>query len=77
MAPLLPLPDAVAELVHDGDAVALEGTRELTLTQVHAGVDVEEVRAATGWPLAVAREPGTTEPPTEAELAALRELMDR
>ena len=50
-------------------------TCELTLTRLHPGVGVEQVRAATGWPLAVAGELGRTEPPTDAELAALRELQ--
>jgi glutaconate CoA-transferase subunit B len=47
---------------------------ELTLVAVHPGVDVEQARAATGWDLRVAGEPTVTEPPTEAELAALRRL---
>lgn len=49
-------------------------TCELTLTHVHPGVTVEQVRDATGWRLAVADPVGTTEPPTSAELAALRAL---
>jgi glutaconate CoA-transferase subunit B len=49
-------------------------TRELTLTRVHPGVDVADVRAATGWELAVADMVAVTEPPTAEELAALREL---
>lgn len=49
-------------------------TAELTLTRVHPGVTVESVRAATGWPLAVAEDLRTTEPPTATELAALRAL---
>jgi glutaconate CoA-transferase, subunit B len=47
---------------------------ELTLTRVHPGVGVDDVRAATGWELAVAPDLSRTEPPTVAELAALREL---
>jgi glutaconate CoA-transferase subunit B len=49
----------------------------LTLTQVHEGVEIEQVLEATGWELRVADEVTTTEPPTEAELAALRELTHR
>jgi glutaconate CoA-transferase, subunit B len=49
-------------------------TAELVLTDLHPGVTVEQVRAATGWELAVADRPGTTQPPTTAELAALRAL---
>jgi glutaconate CoA-transferase subunit B len=47
---------------------------ELTLTRIHAGATVEQVRAATGWDLAVAAHVGETQPPTESELAAIREL---
>jgi len=50
---------------------------ELTLTQVHDGVSVKRVRDATGWQLAIASEVAVTEPPTEAELSALRELTSR
>jgi glutaconate CoA-transferase, subunit B len=52
-------------------------TRELVLTQVHAGVDVEQVRAATGWPLASADDVRVTEPPTDDELRTLRGLASR
>ncbi len=47
---------------------------ELTLTAVHPGVTVGQVTAATGWPLAVSDELCTTRPPTEHELAVLRDL---
>jgi glutaconate CoA-transferase, subunit B len=47
---------------------------ELTLTRLHPGVTVEQARAATGWELKVAPRLGETEPPTAAELEALREL---
>jgi glutaconate CoA-transferase subunit B len=50
---------------------------ELTLTQVHERVTVEDVRAATGWELAVAAEVAVTDPPTDEELQALRELVSR
>jgi glutaconate CoA-transferase subunit B len=49
-------------------------TGELVLTEVHPGVTVEEVVAATGWPLRVATAVVTTEPPTPAELSTLAEL---
>jgi len=49
-------------------------TCELTLTNVHAVVTVEQVRAATGWDLAVAADVAETEPPTAEELKALRDL---
>jgi glutaconate CoA-transferase subunit B len=52
-------------------------TLELTLTQLHPGVEADEVREKTGWPLAVADELATTDPPTGDELDALRELVSR
>jgi glutaconate CoA-transferase, subunit B len=51
--------------------------RELTLAQVHPGVDLDEVRAATGWPLRVADDLRETAPPSERELAALRSLRTK
>jgi glutaconate CoA-transferase, subunit B len=51
-------------------------SRELTLTRVHPGVEVDDVRAATGWDLAVADEVAVTEPPTDEELAVLRRLVE-
>lgn len=47
---------------------------ELTLVRVHPGVGVDDVRAATGWDLAVADDVGVTCAPTDDELAALRAL---
>jgi glutaconate CoA-transferase subunit B len=51
-----------------------DGRGELTLTAVHPGVTLEQVRAATGWELKTAPELENTAPPTVAELAALRAL---
>jgi glutaconate CoA-transferase subunit B len=50
---------------------------ELTLTQLHPGVEVDQVREATGWELAVAADPVRTPPATDEELRALRELVSR
>jgi glutaconate CoA-transferase subunit B len=50
-------------------------TRELMLTQIHQGVTVEQAKEATGWDLKIADDLTTTEPPTEDELTALRELV--
>ena len=50
---------------------------ELTLTALHAGVTVEQVRETTGWDLRVAGHVATTEPPTDWELRALEELLAR
>jgi acyl CoA:acetate/3-ketoacid CoA transferase beta subunit len=49
-------------------------TAELVLTDLHPGVTVDQARAATGWPLKTASTIGTTAPPTNAELDALRAL---
>jgi glutaconate CoA-transferase, subunit B len=50
-------------------------TCELTLTALHPGVATETARAATGWPLTVASEVGTTPEPTSMELDTLRKLL--
>jgi len=50
---------------------------ELTLTAVHPGVTVAQVREATGWELRVADAMTTTDEPTEKERSALRELLAR
>jgi glutaconate CoA-transferase subunit B len=47
-------------------------TCELVLTSLHPGVDIETVKAETGWRLKVAKPLDTGVSPTEAELAALR-----
>jgi glutaconate CoA-transferase, subunit B len=52
-------------------------SKELTLTQLHGGATVEDVCEATGWELRVAAELQVTEPPTDEELGALRELVNR
>jgi glutaconate CoA-transferase subunit B len=52
-------------------------TKDLTLTRLHPGATAEAAREATGWDLAVADAPTTTEEPTPDELAALRELIAR
>lgn len=54
-----------------------DGDGELTLTQVHAGVEIEQVRENTGWDLKVAGDLRVTAPPTDEELTALKELLAR
>ena len=49
-------------------------TGEFVLTAVHPGRTAAEAVAATGWPLRVSDSLGTTEPPSAAELRALRAL---
>ncbi|MFJ9743807.1 CoA-transferase subunit beta, partial [Streptomyces sp. NPDC101166] len=51
-------------------------TRELTLTALHPGVTVDQVVAATGWPLRVSEALTDTAAPTAAELTALRVLKE-
>lgn len=47
----------------------------LILTGIHPGVDLQDVREATGWDLEIASDLRELAPPTEAELVALRELV--
>ena len=49
-------------------------TCELTLTGLYPGVTVADVQAKTGWELAVSDSLVVLEPPTAAELTALRQL---
>jgi glutaconate CoA-transferase subunit B len=44
------------------------------MTALHPGVSLDDAREATAWELKVADDLATTDPPTEDELAALREL---
>jgi len=48
--------------------------RELELVAIHPGVEVDQVREATGWPLRVRPPLETTAPPSERELATLRDM---
>ncbi|WP_106582413.1 CoA-transferase subunit beta [Murinocardiopsis flavida] len=50
------------------------GTAQLTLVSLHPGSTVEQVRAATGWDLAIAPDLAATPPPEPGELRVLREL---
>ncbi|MGW4399138.1 CoA-transferase subunit beta [Amycolatopsis nivea] len=49
-------------------------TAELTLTELHPGVELDQVVEATGWTLKTAADLKTTPAPTERELTLLREL---
>src|SRR5246127_2775133 len=44
-------------------------TKQLVLTQIHPGVDVDKVREETGWELRVAEDLETTDPATGEELS--------
>lgn len=52
-------------------------TKELTLVQLHPGVDVARAKAATGWPLAVAAQLRETPAPSAEVLSVLRDLKAR
>ena len=52
-------------------------TKELTLTSIHPGIGVEQVKAATGWDLKVADDLVQTPEPNEQELTVLRDLKAR
>jgi glutaconate CoA-transferase, subunit B len=70
--------DRVAVVVTDLGIVEPDPeTRELTLTLLHPGVEVDQAREATGWELRVADDLGETEPPTEEELTTLRSLKTK
>ncbi len=52
-------------------------TKELRVTSLHPGVSREDVTAACGWKVRFAADVAESPPPTETELAVLRELQDR
>jgi glutaconate CoA-transferase, subunit B len=52
-------------------------TCELTLTGLYPGVTVADVAAKTGWELAVSDSLHVLEPPTAAELTAVRQLQNQ
>jgi len=52
-------------------------SEELELTALYPGVTVESARAATGWPLSVARTLELVSPPEPRELTVLRDLHAR
>jgi glutaconate CoA-transferase subunit B len=49
---------------------------EMFLDALHPGVTREEVQAEVSWPLRVAADLRTTEPPTIEELRLIREELD-
>jgi glutaconate CoA-transferase, subunit B len=69
--------DRVRVVVTDLGILEPDGEGELTLTRFHPGVDRAQAREATGWDLRVADDVRETEPPTDAELSALRSLKTK
>jgi glutaconate CoA-transferase subunit B len=53
---------------------ALDG--ELELVGLYPGVNADEVRSKTGWPLRSAPSVSVLPPPTNAELHLLRDVLD-
>jgi glutaconate CoA-transferase, subunit B len=52
-------------------------SKELALTDIHSGVALDEVLAATSWDLKVASALKVTDAPTPEELSVLRKLEQR
>ncbi|MBV9273986.1 MAG: CoA-transferase subunit beta, partial [Verrucomicrobia bacterium] len=52
-------------------------SKELTLTSIHPGVTIHEIRAVTGWLLRVSSNLEITPTPTSEELSVLRDLEQR
>ena len=50
--------------------------RVMRLRSVHPGVEVADVVAATGFPLAVPDQVPVTRPPTDEELGLIRSRLD-
>jgi glutaconate CoA-transferase subunit B len=69
--------DRVRVVVTDLGVLEPDEGGELMLTHVHPGVEPEQVREATGWDLRVAEDIAVTEPPSDAELTALRSLRTK
>ncbi len=53
-----------------------EETRAMKVESLHPGVELDQVRAETGFELLVAKDLGRTAPPTDEELRILREEVD-
>lgn len=75
-----------SEMWGDGPAIVITDlgvlspdpeSNELRLTAVHPGVEVDQVRSATGWALAIDADLATTGPPSDNELEVLRSLKTR
>ena len=49
---------------------------EMRLEALHPGVELDEVRARSGWQLLVAERVARTDPPSDAELRLIREELD-
>jgi glutaconate CoA-transferase subunit B len=74
----LGMPGAGPQLVVTDKAIFRfeQDTGEMFLSSIHPGITAEEVQAEVGWPLRIAPDVRTTEPPTAAELFLIREELD-
>jgi glutaconate CoA-transferase, subunit B len=52
-------------------------SKELVLSQIHPGITLEQVRAATGWDLRASADLATTDEPAPEDLRVLRDLKRR
>jgi glutaconate CoA-transferase, subunit B len=68
---------APTTVITDLCVMVADASGELTLTGLHPGITVEQVKAATGWDLKVAPTLNETPAPTTSELASLRDLYTR
>ena len=66
----------VSTVITDLGVLTADDTGELCLSSVHEGVTVEQVQAATGWPLKLMEQITVTDAPTAEELRLLREDID-
>jgi glutaconate CoA-transferase subunit B len=75
---ILGMPGSGPQLVVTDKAIFRfdERTGEMFLHSVHPGVTVEEVQASVSWPLKLAPDIATTDPPTCEELRLIREELD-
>jgi glutaconate CoA-transferase subunit B len=67
-------PGGPAAIISDLAILRFDEDGEAYLASVHPGVSVEQVLAATGWPLRVREPVPTTEPPTARERNLLAEV---
>lgn len=63
-------------VVTDLAVFRFDDTGEMTLASVHPGVTLDQVRAEVSWPLKLAPDMQTTEPPSAEELRIVREELD-
>jgi glutaconate CoA-transferase, subunit B len=73
----LTTPTAPEAVITDLGVLEPDDDGELTLTEIHPGVTVEQVRESTGWDLKVAGDLRVTDTPTDEEQRALEELLAR